>query len=373
MNMVLYNERIGAHMTYQPNSPPKFDRSFDYRSESEPPVDVPLNALKASASGHSHILGDERSATPFGINRGPLRGLTFTRDIHPWQIMQHLANNLPLNDYKLPSMIYRPDMIDFQQLRLLFSGLQSTATTTTVSFPSDQGGIGNVRQQIMMSLSDILSAAEVQLDYSEGYPMLPNGMALWQQFDWEAPETYNMFVSYLELEGVRMVSDLKSYPLDIARANLHMHYWLIRVKAYELYKVAASHKKRMQRLLSVDDNHFAIAEKAMKKLQGYLETATFDDTTLSPDKAVAMFEKLSKIQRVAAGLNANGEKDGTEPGKVAPVQVTMQQIVQRSEGTTKVEEDHPIDILNERPDLLDAAQDLILQAHDVTDSFSDKK
>lgn len=336
----------------------RYEPGFNYHEEGEPLVDVPVR----NGAPFIPTIDEIRVVQPF--NRGPLRGLDFSGGLRPWDIMRQLIANLPLNDYKLPIHIYRVDLLDFVRLSQL---LQSFATTTTVSFPPEQGGIGNGRNQIMQEVAGIVEAAQITLAYDEGYPALPEGTPFWQQLPFESDEQFAMFVEYLALDGVRMLSELKTYPVGITRPNFFMNYWQLRVKAYELYKVASAHRKRMSRLLNVDDAHFADAEVIMGKLKSYFAGMTLDNDSITPDKAVAMFEKVVKVQRVAAGLNANGEKEGMEPGKVASVSVTMQQIVQKSEGDKSGNEAEKVDILNDHPDLLEKAQDLILSASEVTD------
>lgn len=293
---------------------------------------------------------------------GPLRSLDPYRLNSHWQLIEQLTGSLPLNEYDLPVFIYRADMLDYVQIAntLLAASTGTTADpqiATTTSFGPAQHPADS-----MQDIQASLEAATLPLTYDEGYPVLPSGVPFWSQMEFESVEAYKAFISYLELGGVRQISNLISYEIDEVREYFHTYYWSFRVKAFDLYRVAHHQKVKLQRMLSTEDNHFKMAEKLITKVQTYLEGMILDDENISPEKAINMLEKLVKIQRISAGLPANGESKETDGSRrtVAPVNVIMQQI-SAGAGTGARKVDSDVDLLLEDPDAVDLAQELIIK------------
>lgn len=308
---------------------------------------------------------DQPVSTSVAIRRhGPLKGVDPKKVGSVWQLLEQLSPGLPLNEYSLPVYVYRPDMLDYAAIvRALTSGEQTTGATTTSFPPAQHAGPGPSLTDIQQSLE----AAIVPLTYNEGFPVLPSGMPFWMQLEFEPKEAYDAFVSYLELGGARQLSALIAYNLEELREYFHTYYWGFRVKAFDLYKVAHHQKVKLQRMLSTEDTHFKLAEKLLKKVETYFEGKELDDEDITPDKAVAMLEKLVKIQRVSVGLPANGESkeaDG-DKRKVTPVQILMQQISQNG-AESRANTANEVDLLLEDPDAVDMAQELIIKMQNNT-------
>jgi hypothetical protein len=99
-----------------------------------------------------------------------------------------------------------------------------------------------------------------------------------------------------------------------------------------------------------------LLDEATKALRGK------DLSELEADKIVGIMEKAVKIQRISVGLSGvgNGDSAGGEPFKAASNEGIMRQAMedrQLKPKTTQTE----IDILQEDPDAIEKAQDLILQ------------
>lgn len=300
--------------------------------------------------------GSESQAySPAPRRSGPLKNVQASQINATFQLIEQLTTSIPLNEYKLPLFIYRPDMLDHTFVaKSLAAGGQST-TPTSVG-PAQRAGDG------LEELDAHLNAAVVPLTYNEGYPVTPAGIPFWSKLEFEPQSAYDAFIEYLELGGARQISSLQAFDLDEVREFFHMFYWTFRVKAFDLYKVAHHQQQKLQRMLSTEDNHYIMAQQLVNRVYNYLQTTDLNEETITPDKAVAMLEKLVKVQRISVGLPANGEsKENTGNNRqVTPVNVIMQQISQTNEATTD-NQTNGIDLLLENPDSVDLAQQLIIR------------
>ena len=118
----------------------------------------------------------------------PLRGVDLEAVHSLPELMCVLTHNLPRNEYNMPKIIYRPDVLDVNAFHL--SGEDSPATATTVfSLP-----IGGELTRKFRMMQDLLDASTIILDYHEGYPAI-KGNALWQKFEWEDDTNMQMGIS----------------------------------------------------------------------------------------------------------------------------------------------------------------------------------
>lgn len=334
-----------------PSEAPFIADTVRYREEILPP----LHHSEAASGVVSHV------AQPFAM-QGPLRGVNPLGIASAWQLIQQLMPNLPMNEYALPVYIYRADMLDFSYILRKLGAVHSTTTT---SFPPASGGapagMEVTTNSALQEIYGLLDAATVPLSYDEGYPVLPNGQPFWGRLEFESPEAYSAFTTYLNLGGARQLSSLVAYDIGTLNEYFYQYYWGFRVKAFDLYRVAHHQKLKLERMLSAENKHFEVAGRMLQKIEAYLESTVLDDDTMTPDKAILILEKLVKIQRVSVGLPANGESKETDGSKrqVAPLQVIMQQVSQNSGSTERPQDD--ISLLLENPDTVNLAQDLILK------------
>ena len=286
-----------------------------------------------------------------------LRGANIASINSTWQLVAQLTANIPLNEYNLPIYVYRPDMLDYGQI---VRTLQSTPTTTGPARSAVAEAYLPAAKMDVLELEAHIDAAMLHLGYAEGFPTMPTGTPFWQQLDFEPRECYDMFIAYLELGGARQLSSMIGYPLELLQECFNLYYWSYRVKAFDLYRVAHHQKKKLQRMLKTEEDHFEVAERMLGKLRTYLDAAIIDEESVTPEKAVNMLEKLVKIQRISVGLPANGEsKENNAPRSMTPVNVIMQQIA-AGNGQTR-NEVPTVDLLMEDPDAVDLAQELIIK------------
>lgn len=324
------------------NQPDIDDETLDLASEPEFQTETAEDRFEAGASRLDNLI-----TTMLAGSARALAG----KEIHTKvDVLKYLTAALHLNEFGLPDYVYRADLLDAREI----SELLAPTTANTLSPPSaETSGIQAVNAQI--------ENAKVPLQYYEGYPALESGMAFWQQLDWEPREAYDAFVFYLELDGVRRLNSLIAYPMGDLQTWFHTYYWDMRVKAFDLYRVADAQRTKLRRMVSTEDKHFRLATKLFDSLALAVDDPDFADklTKMEPDKLIKVLDSVVKIQRISAGLPAQG---GTIPENKPAAQTTtvniMQQITQGDVVHTEAEQ---VDVLSENPDMLDKMQDMLLE------------
>lgn len=268
----------------------------------------------------------------------------------------------PTNDYGLPVFIYRPDLV-----------------------PAD------IFQRSEDDRLGVLQSAMIDIIYDEGFPTFSDGTAFWSCMPFEPDDAYAAFKVYLEMgdkTGVRRLEDLY-FDLDAMNGtsatslldgaarkaikdNFVFYNWAARCKAYDLFRVAAHHKLRERRILSITDQHFLKAEALLGKLMSYFEKEDDDGNLkwleeLNPKVAMDMLDKLSKMQRTAVGLSAHGHSAGEGDGgraANADVSVVLRQIAagaQDPNAASQSSSEGDLSVLLNDPEMAGMAQELIIK------------
>lgn len=282
---------------------------------------------------------------------GPFKAIDLSKPPSKKGLIQGLTLQIPLNELDLPLYIYRPDMLDEAYI-------YDVLTRYTDGEEKRDQGVGELTEA-----SGMLDAAGITLTYGDGYPVLPNGKPFWEQFDFETADAYDMFMSYLQLDGLRKLSELTSYPMHFLQEFYHTHYWVARARAFDLFRVANSQRQRLNRLLSTEDKHYKLAEKVLEKLGKYFEGLDADDLAdeLTPDKAVAMLEKLVGVQRISIGLTKGGESKEKEGLRTVEHTAALVHQATGVSTTAKDAVDESFEDLLDDPESIALAQDLILK------------
>ena len=285
------------------------------------------------------------------------------------QEMKALSEYIPLNEYGLPEYIYRGDMIP------------------------------NLTEMSQAERTAHLDAAIIALDYSQGFPTLLNGEPFWGQLPYEPTLAYKAFIAYLDLPrspNQRLgTNDGSEHPLGVGNANkvpvrqLHLlknvlatttatlmsycytFYWPQRVRAYDLFTVALHSKRKEQRLNELEDDHYTMASKFMGYAETVLESILTDPDSegLSPKEAIDLLMKMVQVQRMSVGASPMGATNGKHEGALpqnANLAVIMRTLVENSGVATK--KDSGVDttkLLLMDPEVLEVAQDLIIQMGDL--------
>jgi hypothetical protein len=268
---------------------------------------------------------------------------------------------VPLNDYGLPKIVYRPDLI-----------------------PEDLFFKDSTEK------NHILDVASSEILYREGFPTFEDGRAFWSQMPFEPDNAYAAFKIYLDLgniQGVRRLEALYAQnlgqnvgdPMDLAEF-FTFYTWGPRCKAYDLFNVAAHQKLREKRVLSTTDSHYLEAERLLTVVKGYFEKTVMveDEETgemheeleflmeLTPKVALDMLTKLVQIQRISLGMPAHGLAGGDQHAAPpnAEVEVVLKTIAKAGldpEASTSNLNSNDLEMILGDPDTAALAQQLIIR------------
>jgi len=290
-------------------------------------------------------------------------------------VYQAEAAKIPTNDLGLPTYIYRPDIIP----------------TDLNTYTPEQR-------------TAILQAASVPIQYDGGIPTFESGAHFWSQFAWEPGDAYIDFQRYVDMPTLDAnvtnaisgsvdskasdrasiqisVRDLNSlaelYPsqnglstyerAETLRETAILYCWHQRVKAYDLFIAAAYRKWREQKVYSVEQSHFRIAETIISKANQAL-MARFEDPDLINEikskDLLDMLKTMITVQRESVGLTSAaraGSGDADAP-KNASLEVTLRSIAKGAgEESKSFQDDSKIQELLDDPDSLFKAQELIIK------------
>lgn len=319
----------------------------------------------ADNNSEAYIESNDRSPTVSAYKpskipqfKGVLRHFNPVGIKTPRDFLAAIAKNIPINDYGLPAYIIRADMLDVNWI------VDNINIALNISSPTPAQVEG------MQDVEAHLDSASVPLDYSQGYPTLPNEQAMWKQLDYEPAEQYQMFLHYLGQDGIREISRIDKFEPTVVSEAAVLYYWSYRSRAYDMYRVVHHSRQKIQRALSIENKHFEMAEKLMAKLGKYFENMELTDggngdddidPNITPEKAVGMMEKLVKIQRISAGLPAMGESKENQllRPNLTPVD-GMQQLV-RDKVRVDDDTEDALEMLGDDPDDIVAAQELVIR------------
>jgi hypothetical protein len=233
------------------------------------------------------------------------------------ELLAILTANIPRNEYSLPTMIYRPDLLDHTMFQ-------------------------DVDESKFDQLLEFLAAATIPLAYYEGYPALPDGSPLWAQFEeWESREDYALFEKYSMLPGARQLALLTGLPTKQSHELFHNYYWGIRAQASDAFAVAHAQRMREQRIIKTDDKHFLEAEKLLTKVLSYAQEINWESLKEEPDKYMNVVTKIVAMQRQALGISLQHTRDvGNKAAQ--PIELTMQSLTQRTTTTIQGTNGQPI-------------------------------
>lgn len=217
-------------------------------------------------------------------------------------IINHLAKQVPANEFGLPLFYYRSDFIPIDKAQ-------------TLGYLSEED----------------YQVATQYIYYTEGYPTLDDGTPFWQQLPHEPYPSYVLFKLYLEqaeLEGIRVLADLateQQMELQAIRSNALEYYWTARSRAYDMFIIARNAKIREHRINKAENKHFETAGNLLEQL-----LVKFDNPEwikdLSASEALENLERLVRIQRLSLGLT--GQQSSTNVG--APAQGSSVEVIMRS-------------------------------------------
>jgi hypothetical protein len=274
-------------------------------------------------------------------------------------LVHQLQSLLPPNTIGLPEQLYRADMLspgDFEPLKKYWD------------LQVNKEPVPQELREELDNLEALIQSARVQMIYDEGFPAI-DGIPIWQPLPWEPQEAHQAFQIYLEqaidspedlkAPNARSLQNLKHIPYEISAEWFRLYSWQLRIKCWELYKAAVNHNTKIRRQLTLDDYIYRKASSMLTTvLQHWSKLPDEAFANMSPDKFVAMFEKLTKIQRESVGLLKSTDQI---PHTTVNIQATMQQVAQVAKESEGIQE-RALDPLFDSPEGLEAAQHFLIAA-----------
>lgn len=278
------------------------------------------------------------------LPHGPLRQINFRKVVSKRTLMEELNKTILFNsNIDLPDFVYRPDLLDPQ----FFSVLAGEPTA-----------------EAAFAAQSMLDASIVQLDYNEGYPTL-NNSPFWKRLPFETEDAHRAFGMYLMQPGARSIGDIVAFPAEQLRDWFHEYVWLHRARAFDMFKVVDHQKRRIARMMDLEDVHFGLADRLLAQANLHMTSADFVnwDELKDPIKLARFIDIMTKVQRTAVGMGMGGTggKDGNDIPQVPSVEVIMRKVSPKGEESSG--EVDSFDLLKEDPDAVDMAQELIISVN----------
>jgi hypothetical protein len=199
--------------------------------------------------------------------------------------VQYFQINLPTNAYGVPLQLINPMM--------LTDTLLDAETTDDVP-------------------DRVVENAIMSIDFEEGMP-LADGVPIWERFDGEMVDYYNLFKQYkdmLYVGGTRALAKL-SANTNIEGKNLavlsKVYHWQLRCKAYDAFKRMEAQRKRQYEIEKLESKHMEASKTLLEAGLKYLDD---HPEQLNPKIALQMVQVAMKAGRLSLGLNADKPGSG---------------------------------------------------------------
>jgi len=332
------------------------------------------------------------------------------------QAIRDLTREIPLNDYGLPTGIYRVDLLPWSD----YQPPHTTDTTDTSPLPL---GYNSEREdgELVVDLSGdepttkrlqviggsqavetprdyriagfparALHQAFIELQYDEGFPALDTGLPFWSRLEFEPVEAYEAFQSYLQMNlgrpasidadeydgveaaGTRSIAMLVGDRREsTALAQLyteyyHTYYWGLRAHAYDLFRVAQYRKQQELRAVETQADHYYQSRRLRHRLQQYMDSEEEFWDLMSPKVAIDMLKTLTQLERISAGMPATGPMSDQESQRGgAPFELIFKNVSntnRRGDGRTLSEDGEVLDMALEDENATEVLQELIIRA-----------
>lgn len=322
-----------------------------------------------------------------------------------------LNSELPLNDFGLPTGIYRVDFLPWDDydpnpapvVALPSpSEVGSSESYEASSLEDDVARSDSIRAEYRIAgfLAQSLQRAFVPLQYDEGFPAFESGYSFWHQFPNESLVLYQAFETYLrmnagkpaiigdfqadetvegdaasgsrgiaelvdklhpELEGVELLAALDHY-----RDAFHIYYWGLRARAYDLFRVAQHRKQQELRAIETQDEHYIDARNIRAKIMEYMGSNDEFWDLMTPKVALDALKLATSLERISAGLPTSGPAAANAVDRTGQsLEVAFRTIAQDNnvvpEGVTMDKEGHILDEALTDPEKVRVLQEIIIR------------
>ncbi len=258
-------------------------------------------------------------------------------------IFERLSKQIPLNDFGLPTFLYRSDLIP-----------------------------ENIVKSDEEERKSILNSASIDINYREGFPTFENGNPIWHRMPHESDEDFALFESYQgqsKTNGYRQLA-IMDYPERLVQELYVYNYWSVRVKAHDMFIIAAHRKMREHRIMSAEDFQYVESTRLLETLQLRMKSLFSEErlSELEPHQAVKMLKDLFAIQRSSLGILPSTSQRGakaadSEPSPHASMEVVLRSIAKQQgagEGSNENKEQNLKALLSD-PQAVGMAQELIIR------------
>jgi hypothetical protein len=301
-----------------------------------------------------------------------LRNVDLTAINSKSALLAVLTHNLPRNEYNMPKILYRPDVLDYTVFHTDATPSETEAPAETSETPEEPVSVPPLPTRTDFStcarerteaqfklMQDLLDASTIILDYHEGYPSYLN-TPIWKQFPWESIQDYDLFTRYLELPGARQLAVLGIEESKTAGELFHTNYWGLRCLASDTFAVVHYKRMRERRILQTDDVHFLESERILRLLIKQIAEVKWDVLQDDPKTFVEVLERVAKIQRAALGTT---ERKNDDNQGIPSVELIMRKSAEHMAPLSQNEDVGGVDIskLLRDPKSVQDAQELILR------------
>lgn len=328
-----------------------------------------------------------------------------------------LTAEIPLNDFGLPTGIYRTDLLPYHdykpngapapEVRALLEHEVEEEMEINGHSPQDLTSLTTQHVPEVGEKEDVyriagfparaLHGAFMPLQFDEGFPAFESGLPFWSRLDYEPSDAFEAFQKYLQMSlgrastldgqgldeeydgvdatGTRDLATLvgDNFPENkilmmskIYQEYYHLYYWGMRAHAYDLYRVAQYRTQQEIRAVETQADHYVQSRRLRHRLMQYMNNEEDFWDMMTPKTGLDMLKTITQLERISAGLPAAGPiNEAAEASRGKPFEVTMRTVAQtnrRAPDKVINEDGQVLDKALEDPNATEVLQELIIRS-----------
>ncbi len=327
------------------------------------------------------------------------------------EAMRSLTKEIPLNDFGMPTGIYRTDLLPFHDYKPSHSTPTTVAELVPTSLPALEFNAENAKglteglhepyieepqtYRIAGFPAETIHNAFMPLQYDEGFPAFGSGLPFWAKLDYEPADAFLAFEEYLQMSKGKMPIDMEdeadeyngeaatgSRNISLLATSMHngkglemaslyqdyyhLYYWGMRAHSYDLCRLAQHRAQQEIRAVETLDDQYVSARRLRHRVMMYMENNEDFWDLMTPKIAIDVLKTSSQMERISAGLPAAGPPNANQPnngGRTFEMEVqTISQTHRRVESQDLTEEGAILDRALESPESTEILQRLIIKA-----------
>ncbi len=316
------------------------------------------------------------------------------------EAIRNLTSEIPLNDFGLPTGVYRTDLLPFHDYKptngtngVKVTLVEGNGADLMPGAPASKEVPAPIEYRTAGFPTKALSTAFVPLQYDEGFPAFMDGSPFWGRLEFEPTDAFQAFQRYLQMNlgrpasndddedhgsaasGTRSVTQLATtlHPdssllkmASLYQGYYHLYYWGLRSHAYDLFRVAQHRQQQELRAIETQDEHYVQSRRIRHRLTQYMDNEEEFWDMMTPKVALEMHKHLTQLERISAGIPAAGPmKDESESNRGTPFEIAFRTVAQSnrtSKGVTITDEGEILDKALEDPAVTETLQELIIRS-----------